>query len=840
MPTELIGMFGSSISTSCDGEARNIALGAPSHKPNGDLVIARLTAQDQLSKDRWSVSSLFNDLGGLGASQSYWHDLDSDGEFDMVVAAPSSDILALLFLHSPEGVLAPSRVLTFGPRSISQLEGRADLLNPIEFGSAFAARDMDFDDRIEFVIGAPGGSGRIFILTPNKSDLQQGTSLSVTKLAIIDSESLLKFGISLTNNAQFGRALLFLDDLDANECHRLLVGAPGVLDNSGAIFQIGIDSTSFEVRWARELKMPVVPKVNSRFGVSLALAVDLDNDGSKEISIGADERVQSSSGFGFVFVVSLSDSPQDKCEFYATQGVNLSSFGFSCKSGTANELRRIVQSVHESNSQFVFAPMPLSIKAFGQVNSTHIPSSLNNGYSSGLRVGDGFGQAISHLCGSTHHFAVGAPFHDSSQGCVYIFRYPSLAVLVSDLPNPKSGKSATTLPYVGLVGVLAVLPLLVWLQKRRQHKKQPIAVVQETIRDLAQDVLASCELWPALEFLSVKDLAQAIASEVDPVPFVARELYWEWLDVPQETLCDVFSKAISVPTPQVVTDLAQASLLSQGDSVDRLMASDMVSLLIKATVKPRQGRIELTQIARDLLVSCEFWPGAALCESVELIESLAHEVGTLPSQIWQDLYCECYYAIDPFHATEILLNSISTIRPKSSFRMNRGSAVTLSEVPVFRPTDNSRTESMVSGRSRRVSILSEGQMFFPGESPRHRPAKPEPITNATSVPADEPTFVPPPPAWSPALETRSQIPPLPRDPSLGSDTSSPRATTLHFQGFKRESSMASDSSAGLSPDLSGTRPTLPEVLPKMVRPSARFSMTSLSAIAEAEIEDSPK
>jgi hypothetical protein len=209
----------------------------------------------------------------LGVAMAGVGDVNGDGLDDFYLGAPGND---------GGGESAGAVYLFHGPQSGEVWVDKADaalfgsVAGGLAGGALAAAGDLDGDGLVDLVVGATGGSSRVYVVL---SPVQGEMSLD-------DADGLLT---SPSASAEAGAALIAAGDLDGDGNGDLAIGAPGedTRDggpNAGVVYGVlqwsGEQSLSSAViRW--EGRAP-----ENRAGSALA-AADLDRDGWTDLAIGA-------------------------------------------------------------------------------------------------------------------------------------------------------------------------------------------------------------------------------------------------------------------------------------------------------------------------------------------------------------------------------------------------------------------------------------------------------------------------------------------------------------------------------------------------------------------------
>lgn len=231
-------------------------------------------------------------IAGLG-------DVDGDGIPDMAVSndpdgAAASDRVFVLALNS-DGTVKTSLVLDATTPGIDALVDGGD-----EFGEALAGLgDLDGDQQVEFVIGAPEFSGSVSSVLL----LEVDASLNLTSVVGLPDPP-------TVTGAEVGGALADLGDLDGDGNRELAVGSETFfglyryfvysIDPSGVV----VDSHLVDGQFASLLE-PV--EADDDFGRSIVALGDPDGDGLQEVAVGAPLADTALSDVGEIYLLTLSD-----------------------------------------------------------------------------------------------------------------------------------------------------------------------------------------------------------------------------------------------------------------------------------------------------------------------------------------------------------------------------------------------------------------------------------------------------------------------------------------------------------------------------------------------------
>lgn len=211
-------------------------------------------------------------LGGNGGSsvRSLQDDLDGDGVVDFIVGVPSND---LVYVLSSKSVLAGS------PTYIYKKTGQSGS----NFGVAVSrGGNLDGDGIADFVVGSPqyvDGSGN--------------TTGRITAYAGKDGSKL--WSIDGVADSKFGHDIDAPGDLDGDSYTDLVVGAPQHDDPSGT--KTGC-ATVLSGLTGNVLYKVFGDNANDDFGHAVRSAAgDVDQDGTRDIIVGAPQSTGSDDGF---------------------------------------------------------------------------------------------------------------------------------------------------------------------------------------------------------------------------------------------------------------------------------------------------------------------------------------------------------------------------------------------------------------------------------------------------------------------------------------------------------------------------------------------------------------
>lgn len=226
-----------------------------------DFLVGAMNSGSLAARSSASLTPLWTaNLGGdFGYALSAAGDVNGDGIEDVIVGAPSAAGNGQARLLS--GVDGAAIRTLNAPAGSSR------------FGAAVSAvGDLDADGAGDVLVGAPGGSGRVFVLS--------GTSGNV--LATIEAPSA----------GEFGAGVAGVDDLDRDGVREIIVGAPSAQGGRAYVFSGRTRALLFTLS-------PDTP--NGRFGeFFVADAGDVDADGRHDLYVGAYAET-ANNGAAYVF-----------------------------------------------------------------------------------------------------------------------------------------------------------------------------------------------------------------------------------------------------------------------------------------------------------------------------------------------------------------------------------------------------------------------------------------------------------------------------------------------------------------------------------------------------------
>jgi hypothetical protein len=317
--------FGSSVASlgDLDGDGvADIAVGAPNDdnggvsrgavwivflNPNGSVK-----SQQKISDTQGGFGGVLDNVDAFGGSVAGLGDLDGDGTPDLAVSAHldgdggnARGAVWVLFLN-PNGTVKAEQ-------KISALEGGfgGALADGDGFGKSVAnIGDLDGDGVTDLAVGATGDDdggnarGAVWIVFLNAN----GTVKTEQKI----SGTAGGFGGALDDTDNFGESVAAIGDIDGDGVMDLAVGAEGDDDGGfsrGAVWILFLNANG-TVKAQQKISdtqggFGGLLDNDDDFGAGVALAGDLDGDGSPEIAIAAPQDDDGGTNRGAVWIVSL-------------------------------------------------------------------------------------------------------------------------------------------------------------------------------------------------------------------------------------------------------------------------------------------------------------------------------------------------------------------------------------------------------------------------------------------------------------------------------------------------------------------------------------------------------
>jgi hypothetical protein len=317
--------FGSAVADLGDLEAdgvRDLAVGAPFDDDDGDDRGAvwvlfmddngRVDQEQKISSDAGGFLGDLDDDDLFGSAVAGIGDLNGDGVFDMATGVPGDDdggtdrgAVWVLFLDD-RGRVRREQKLADGVGGF-----RGDLDDDDHFGSAVAdIGDVNGDGITDLAVGAPNdddgsdNAGAVWILFMEVD----GRVATWQKISTSDGG----FNGNLDANDHFGAAVAGIGDLDSDGIPDLAVGAPRGDDNGtdrGAVWVLFLDDSG---RVRREQKLAdgtggfdANLDDDDRFGSAVAGVADLNEDGIRDLAVGAPNDDDGSDNAGAIWILMM-------------------------------------------------------------------------------------------------------------------------------------------------------------------------------------------------------------------------------------------------------------------------------------------------------------------------------------------------------------------------------------------------------------------------------------------------------------------------------------------------------------------------------------------------------
>lgn len=301
--------------------------------PQGDdPAMGTVIGSQKLASNTGGFTGLLDNSDHFGRTLAGGTDIDRDGVGDLLVGAPDDDdggpshgALWVLFLQSSGTVRSQAKI------SDTQGAFPGILENADRFGSSVVALgDLDGNGSPEIAVGAEqdddGGQNRgaLWILTLD-------TAGQVTASRKISHTSGGFTGV-LRDGDRFGRSLAALDDMDGDGIGELAVGAYMDRDGGtsrGAVWVLFLDALGSVKRQTKISSTsggfagPLDD--GDRFGAALACLGDLDQDGTTELAVGADQDDDGAANQGAVWILGLQPdgTVRDSTKLSASSGLPL-------------------------------------------------------------------------------------------------------------------------------------------------------------------------------------------------------------------------------------------------------------------------------------------------------------------------------------------------------------------------------------------------------------------------------------------------------------------------------------------------------------------------------------
>ena len=270
-----------------------VAVGAPGQfafTSAGDVYILMMNSNGTI-KSTTSITAdtpngpMLDDSDHFGTSIHNMGDIDNNGIDDLMVGTRGDATLHIILLNA-DGT----------PKATTTLHG-GDVIQPVHvphnnFGwSVVNIGDLDGDGTADIVVGVPGmyvggsSTGHLNILFMNSN----GTVKSAT---LIDGNT--PNAPSLAIGDRFGSSVSNMGDLDNDGTPEIIVGAPGHIlgtESTGDAYILFMNNDA-TIKHTVDIGASTAAHglalvSNDRFGESVSVIGDLDNDGTPEIIVGA-------------------------------------------------------------------------------------------------------------------------------------------------------------------------------------------------------------------------------------------------------------------------------------------------------------------------------------------------------------------------------------------------------------------------------------------------------------------------------------------------------------------------------------------------------------------------
>jgi hypothetical protein len=254
------------------------------------------------------------------------------------------------------------------------------------------------------------------------------------------------------------------------------------------------DNHRMHVDGVVEIQPPETLPSNARYGSSVSLLPDMNDDGANDLAIGVPMRSYdvSSLDSGAVYMVSLNNSNSELCKYYAN--------AFSTRAPAAaitavcNNAQSLQARLHALNITGYFFP-DVQIKAFFKLDTSNVAGVTFIG-------GDGMGESVAFLQDVSNdnipELAIGLPYYNAV-GAFALFSIPYIPIAPSKTPSPKRRKgSAAGMTWVAgpVVGAFAI-PFLYILAKK--YKGSNSKKLLKKLRDAAEKEKLSDDDMPIVD-----------------------------------------------------------------------------------------------------------------------------------------------------------------------------------------------------------------------------------------------------------------------------------------------------------------------------------------------------